>query len=107
MSYSEVLLRKRPCGRAVEDVPVDVEARAVTGAIPRFLGAIELHQAAEMRAHARHRMEPSRLVTIDAEALAADAHGLGFAGCDLVGSLRFDGMYAIAHEVHREIDVLA
>src|SRR3954453_23204746 len=67
---------QRPGRRPLEHRAVDVEARAVAGAVPAALGAVPAHQAAEVRAAQRDRVHRAVLVAVDAllaEPVAADA----------------------------------
>ena len=57
--WSDLPALQRASGWALEHRAIDVEARAVTGAVPAALGAIEAQEAAEMGASQRDGMKGS------------------------------------------------
>src|SRR4051812_29081815 len=98
-SATRVAPLERTGRRALEHFAVDVEARAVAGAVPADLRGVEAQEAAKVRAAQRHGVQRAGLVAIDtrlAQAVADDArlarrHGVGIA---LLG-----GPDAVADEV--------
>src|SRR4051794_29169014 len=67
---------ERVHGGAFEHAPVDVETRAVAGAVPAAFGGVEVDEAPEVRAAQRDGVQGAVLVTEDAlfpESVADDA----------------------------------
>src|SRR4051812_41037279 len=74
VSLLDVPPRERPRRRSVEHGAVDAEARTVARAVPRLLGAVNLHEAAEMGAPARPRVQRALRIAIRGEPLTSHAN---------------------------------
>src|SRR5688500_1415004 len=68
---------------AVHDVAVGIEARAVTGTIPRFLGLVPVDNAVEVRADRGAGVNRSFLVPIDGDLSSPSPDDRAFTSRDL------------------------
>ena len=71
-------------GRALEDVALGAEARAVAGAVPAALGGVPVDLAAEVGADRRDRDERAVVAAVAGDLLAAVADDVALAGREVL-----------------------
>src|SRR6266487_1026879 len=71
VSASRLELLQIAHGGAIENLAVRIESRAVAGTVPRFFGGVPLHDAFEVRAGRRARVQFPALVAVGGDFVQA------------------------------------
>src|SRR3954447_16935178 len=93
-------------GRTLDHAPARVEARAVAGAVPRALGLVPLHLAAEVRADGGDRVERAVVLAVGGDLARAAPHDARLARRQRVDRAHVGAAEVVAHEAHTHVGVL-
>src|SRR5918997_2140116 len=96
-------LVERTSRGSLDDGPVGPEARAVAGAVPRLVGAVPVHDAAEVSAPSGERMKAPLVVLVDGGLARAVADDPALATIERPHRATLE---AVADEAHPDIGVL-
>src|SRR5947209_20280265 len=78
----------------------------MAGTVPAPLGGVEVHQATEVGAHGKNRMELTIVVAVCGDVLAADACHRSAASRQILDGVGVIGVQSVANEVPESGDVL-